>query len=854
MRGIDWGRSRTRRNRVTVALLVPPVGPASDLMRTTVLRANALIQDHEVEVVGVGRAVPRPADLEPDIDFRTLEGAATDAGLAALSADILVTSTAGLLAKASLLCRRDAALIHLETTVLGETEAETLAAFASRADAIVTPTASGQDRLRDLLGPVASRVRLLPSPAPSAPRSALERPVVLAVGRADGTRQHDHAVRAFGRVADQLPGWRLRLIGSGPGRGRLQAIADRERFGDRIELADTVRMDAELSAASIGLLTSRSEGDQLALLHAMSAGLPVIAYDCPTVPSEVLTHGVDGYLTPQGDEAAVAERLLLLARDADLRARVGEAALATTRRFAPASFEAGWREIVSEARASRRLSPAVATKEPGPMLDIRPPTVTPQQFRADLLSVVVREFAVIDGWFVLPGRDGQPPTVVVPDDQRASAIEALGRAGLPDTVSLAITESDGWQVGRGAVAAMCRSLPRMMVRGLSLEPWPDVEGARSHLCDGSGLRAEFWLRDHDGVLHAPGPNPFVRRVRPDHVGTISVEGVTAPGLSVLAGPYYDECRFPIDAVFTWVDDGDPDWHSAKSRALSAAPQGAGNDASSGDARFRNRDELRYSLRSLHTFAPWIRTIHLVTAGQRPSWLVDHPQVRLVDHSEILPADALPTFNSHAIETALHRIEGLSEHFLYFNDDFFLGRPLTPEAFFTAGGLPKVFTAPGPIGVPGSDDPPFEGAAALNRALLHERFGATITQHLLHIPYPLTRSLLGEAVHTFPTQVERTARARFRSSTDVSLVSSLAPHFGMLAGTAVESLLPTRFVDASRPNLPGVLSDLLDRELHTFCIGDHHAYALPHDEVDRLLAGFFDQYFPVRAPWEREPTS
>ena len=115
---------------------------------------------------------------------------------------------------------------------------------------------------------------------------------------------------------------------------------------------------------------------------------------------------------------------------------------------------------------------------------------------------------------------------------------------------------------------------------------------------------------------------------------------------------------------------------------------------SGRARFISRDELRYSLRSVHLFAPWVRNIYLVTSGQVPAWLdLDHPGVRVVPHDEIMPADALPTFNSHAIETSLHHIPGLAEHWLYFNDDFFLGRPIRPEALFSPAGLSSVFFAP-----------------------------------------------------------------------------------------------------------------------------------------------------------------
>lgn len=88
---------------------------------------------------------------------------------------------------------------------------------------------------------------------------------------------------------------------------------------------------------------------------------------------------------------------------------------------------------------------------------------------------------------------------------------------------------------------------------------------------------------------------------------------------------------------------------------------------------------RYSLRSLETNAPWIRHIYIVTNGQVPSWLdTSNPRVSIIPHDVIFANHSvLPTFSSLAIEFNLHRIPGLSETFLYFNDDVFLGRPVTP---------------------------------------------------------------------------------------------------------------------------------------------------------------------------------
>ena len=115
---------------------------------------------------------------------------------------------------------------------------------------------------------------------------------------------------------------------------------------------------------------------------------------------------------------------------------------------------------------------------------------------------------------------------------------------------------------------------------------------------------------------------------------------------------------PVDIVYTWVDGDDPAWQ----RQFRAAADENGrriDEVALDPARYRSRDELRYSLRSVWAFCGWARRIFIVTAGQVPTWLADDDRVRLVDHSEILPADALPTFNSHAIEAALHHIDGLA---------------------------------------------------------------------------------------------------------------------------------------------------------------------------------------------------
>lgn len=137
---------------------------------------------------------------------------------------------------------------------------------------------------------------------------------------------------------------------------------------------------------------------------------------------------------------------------------------------------------------------------------------------------------------------------------------------------------------------------------------------------------------------------------------------------------------PIDFVITWVDDSDPAWKAKKASF-------DGNEPSDGNTqvRYRDWDTLRYWFRGVEAFAPWVRYIYFVTDDQKPSWLnIDHPKLKWVKHEDFIPAEYLPTFNSVAIEWNLHRIEGLSERFVYFNDDVFLIGETTPEDFFVNG--------------------------------------------------------------------------------------------------------------------------------------------------------------------------
>ncbi|MBE6903053.1 MAG: capsule biosynthesis protein CapK [Ruminococcaceae bacterium] len=147
----------------------------------------------------------------------------------------------------------------------------------------------------------------------------------------------------------------------------------------------------------------------------------------------------------------------------------------------------------------------------------------------------------------------------------------------------------------------------------------------------------------------------------------------------------------IDFVVPWVDNSDPIWRAKKAQYTGVEEQ-EGNT----DARYRDWDILKYWFRGIDKFAPWVRYVHFITDDQKPEWLnIEHSKLKWVKHTDYIPAEYLPTFNSHTIEWNIHKIKDLSEHFVYFNDDMFIIKETKPEDFFV-DGLPCDLPDLGPL--------------------------------------------------------------------------------------------------------------------------------------------------------------
>jgi len=178
---------------------------------------------------------------------------------------------------------------------------------------------------------------------------------------------------------------------------------------------------------------------------------------------------------------------------------------------------------------------------------------------------------------------------------------------------------------------------------------------------------------------------FARVIRILHIMNLFVKGTV---LSYFKNDKNAKEDYPIDIVITWVDGNDEKWIREKTKYYEMTDTQITKQANL-PARYRNWDLLPYWFRAIEKYAPWVRTVFFVTCGHKPDWLnIENSKLRFISHSDFIPPQYLPTFCSDTIELNLWRIKDLSEHFIYFNDDVFLNKPVKPEDFFT-NGLPKL---------------------------------------------------------------------------------------------------------------------------------------------------------------------
>ncbi|AYN40675.1 hypothetical protein D9753_19285 [Streptomyces dangxiongensis] len=497
-------------------------------------------------------------------------------------------------------------------------------------------------------------------------------------------------------------------------------------------------------------------------------------------------------------------------------------------------------------------------------------------------------------YFLVPAEQGAGtprPVVGVEESHRGAVLAQAARhlartAGYVGAVGPdgAVTAAVLWADGR---------LPRALRRAPVLRTGVVRLGPGGQVLTGleTGCDLEFWrygreLGRDPGHLTVPGSRladdfgpalvaprrNAVSEVLPDTArqpATVTADVTTAPATATAATPMaprrrvptfaafaepgIDEVCFPVDVVYTWVDGDDPAM-AVKRRAHQVLSDNVIAGRETGASRYTSHDELRYALRSLEMYAGFVRHVYLVTDSQVPAWLdPEAAGLTVVDHRDILPADALPVFNSHAIESRLHRIPGLSEHYLYFNDDVFINRPVGAGHFFHGSGIARIPLSPLKLGA-GAPHPlePAPNSAGKNAREVIRRFhGRYATHKSLHTPHPQLLSVMREMEGLGIEELERTSYSRFRSTADVAPASTLHHHWAIATGRAVPADYRFRYVELGTPDMRRRLARLAaGDDVDFFCLNDVDTDPADRAAAQAAIGAFLERKYPFPSRFER----
>lgn len=311
----------------------------------------------------------------------------------------------------------------------------------------------------------------------------------------------------------------------------------------------------------------------------------------------------------------------------------------------------------------------------------------------------------------------------------------------------------------------------------------------------------------------------------------------------------------VDIVYTWVDGSDPVWR-AKREKVANDNRGVPLIATANvEGRFRDNNELLYSLKALETYFPNHGRIFLVTDNQKPEWIDQFPHVTVVDHTDILDPDGMPTFSSMNIEACLHRIEGLSKHYLYFNDDLFLCRDVTAEDFFSENGV--LFNASNsevPKGAEGSEYFTAPEVAVQSIKWLESRGYSGVVCNLPgHSPMPVIKHTMIEMEHVCPELFRHSRLERFRCRGSFSLLSDLYYRWMIATGRGRRVLGRSVYFETGSPDFKSSLRTFENRPQNSpilsLCINDTHDNRTPEEmfPVTALMQKFFAVNLPAISP-------
>ena len=505
----------------------------------------------------------------------------------------------------------------------------------------------------------------------------------------------------------------------------------------------------------------------------------------------------------------------------------------------------GMRRVVRRTRARRHEARATALP-----IDGRRPADARRE-NLELVSALLTSAGVAHG--ALPSSTATQTAVAIAAEDGAAFVAALAAAPADDSVRAQILGpgesllSTTLQTAASRLRGLSGALPPVRVFRLRRDQASDLAYG-----DIYGCVVESWPRhpEHDGWRTAPRGNPLASALPDDEFGAAVAEwaGTDVPVVAAARRHVTPaQITFPVDVVYLWVDGDDPEWRSRMHHH-----RGTTDSVGASAERFRQIEELRYSLRSLDMYAPWARRVYVVTDRQWPSWLVEDERLVRVDHSAIADRpERLPVFNSDVIVSWLAGIDGLSDQFLYMNDDFFFGRDTTPSLFFTPTGQLRVFPSSNqrPLGPVVEGEPMQESRVKLMTAAIEERFGRRPVDVIRHTPYPMSKAAMRRVEETMGDLVDRTRQHRFREIDDIPIEQAVH-YVAEITGDAVRSSIRYGYMNIASAEGLAQLGELVHkRDRDVFCLND--APEKPGDTIDvaRVRAAL-ERMFPVPSRWER----
>ncbi|MBQ6452208.1 MAG: hypothetical protein IJJ29_09835 [Solobacterium sp.] len=331
-------------------------------------------------------------------------------------------------------------------------------------------------------------------------------------------------------------------------------------------------------------------------------------------------------------------------------------------------------------------------------------------------------------------------------------------------------------------------------------------------------------------------------------------------------------NYPTDVVITWLDADDPAWQNLRKQYPNSDLE------ASGPVRYRDWGFLCYLFRGIEKYMPWVNRIFFVTYGHVPAWLnTDHPKLTVVSHEDFVPYEYLPAFSIRPIEMNFHRIEGLSEQFIYFNDDMFVLKKTKPEDFFVDGKPVDTF-AWNAVSVKPENS--MTEHVILNdleliagytdkksvqkkqwKALLSPKNGSRAFKSLLLFPWksytgienphqaqPHLKSTFARLWELEPEKLDSTCRHRYRSREDINQWA--ARYWNLVHGQYVLKRRTHELYYQLQDHNPDLIRRMQEGKISLLCLAENPDIKDVHAAAEEICS-VFEKLFPERSSFEKD---